>query len=165
MKKHARKLAKIHTKATFTLPTVISTNVVLYSHHATRRHSRAHGNPFIHTNRMSCLEIHTPQLDNKNNVNLVIIPALHTRCTMDPRLREDDELRGRKRLTNRSDKEDVVITKDEMRQDTSTTPLSHKNSAHRRHATRLHSRAHGNPFIHTRRMPRLEIHSPQPTTT
>ncbi len=83
--------------------------------HTTNRHSRAHGNPFIHTNRMSCLEIHTPQLDNKNNVNLVIIPALHTRCTMDPRVREDDELRDRKRLTERSYTEEVGITKDETK--------------------------------------------------
>ncbi|WP_425265091.1 DUF4842 domain-containing protein [Vibrio vulnificus] len=28
-----------------------------------------------------------------------------------------------------------------------------------------HSRAHGNPFIHTRQMRRLETHLPQPTTT
>ncbi|HAS8219137.1 TPA: hypothetical protein I7720_20755, partial [Vibrio vulnificus] len=84
---------------------------------------------------------------------------------MDPRVREDDELRDRKRLTNRSDKEDVVITKDEMRQDTSTTPLSYKNSEHRRHTTSCHSLAHGNPFIHTRRMSRLKTHLPQQTTT
>ncbi|HAS8344033.1 TPA: hypothetical protein I7703_18500 [Vibrio vulnificus] len=64
---------------------------------------------------MSCLEIHTPQLDNKNNVNLVIIPALHTRCAMDPRLREDDELRDRKRLTNRSDKEKVRRANDDRK--------------------------------------------------
>ncbi len=52
-----------------------------------------------------------------------------------------------------------------MRQDTSTAPLSYKNSEYRRHATHRHSRAHGNPFIHTRRMSRLETHSPQQTTT
>ncbi len=51
-----------------------------------------------------------------------------------------------------------------MRQDTSTVPLSYKNSEHRRHAPRRHSRAHGKPFIHMRRMPRLEMHLPQPKT-
>ncbi|ANH62083.1 hypothetical protein FORC16_0200 [Vibrio vulnificus] len=51
-----------------------------------------------------------------------------------------------------------------MRQDTSTAPLSHKHSAHSHHAPSRHSRAHGKPFIHTRRMPRLEMHLPQPTT-
>ncbi len=46
-----------------------------------------------------------------------------------------------------------------------TTPLSHKNSAHCRHATSCHSRAHGNPFIHTRHIIRLETHLPQPKPT
>ncbi len=48
-----------------------------------------------------------------------------------------------------------------MRQDKPTAPLSHKHSAHRRHTTSRHSRAHGNPFIRTRQMLSLEIHSPQ----
>ncbi len=48
-----------------------------------------------------------------------------------------------------------------MRQDTSTAPLSHKRSAHRRHTTNCHSRAHGKPFVRTRRMSRLEMHLPQ----
>ncbi len=43
-----------------------------------------------------------------------------------------------------------------MRQDTSTTPLSRKNSAHRHHTTSRHSRAHGKPFIRTRQMLRFE---------
>ncbi len=42
-----------------------------------------------------------------------------------------------------------------MRQDTSTALLSNKHSAHR-HAPSRHSRAHGKPFIHMRRMPRFE---------
>ncbi len=42
-----------------------------------------------------------------------------------------------------------------MRQDTSTVPLSTKHSVHR-HAPSRHSRAHGKPFIHMRRMPRFE---------
>lgn len=83
---------------------------------------------------------------------------------MGPRVREDDEIRDRKRLIDRIYKEEVGISKDEMRQDTSTAPLSHKRSAHRHHTTNCHSRVHGNPFIHTRRMPRLEMHLPQPTT-
>ncbi len=81
---------------------------------------------------------------------------------MGPRVREDDKIRDRKRLIDRSYKEEVGITK--MRQDTSTAPLSPKHSAHR-HAPSRHSRAHGNPFIHTRRMLRLKTHSPQPTNT
>ncbi len=68
---------------------------------------------------------------------------------MGPRVREDDEIRDRKRLIDRSYEEEVGITK--IRQDTSTTPLSRKNSAHRRHTTNCHSRAHGNPFIRTLR--------------
>ncbi|OJI18230.1 hypothetical protein VVORL1506_03982 [Vibrio vulnificus] len=118
--------------------------------HTTNRHSRAHGNPFIHTNRMSCLEIHTPQLDNKNNDNAVVIPTHNTRYTMGPRLREDDKIRDRKGLIDRSYKEEVGISKDETGD--RTTPLSHKRSAHRHHTTSRHSRAHGKPFIHTRRM-------------
>ncbi len=43
-----------------------------------------------------------------------------------------------------------------MRQKTSTAPLSHQHSAHRHHTPSRHSRAHGKPFIHTRRMPRFE---------
>ncbi len=78
---------------------------------------------------------------------------------MGPRVREDDEIKDKKRLTERSYTEEVGITK--MRQDTSTAPLSHKKSAHRRQTTSCHSRAHGKPFIHTRRMPRLETYSPK----
>ncbi len=37
-----------------------------------------------------------------------------------------------------------------MRQDKPTAPLSHKHSAHRRHTTSRHSRAHGKPFIRDR---------------
>ncbi len=81
---------------------------------------------------------------------------------MGPRVREDDKIRDRKRLIDQSYKEEVGITK--MRQGTSTAPLSPKHSAHLHHATSRHSRAHGKPFIHMRRMPRLEMHLPQPTT-
>ncbi len=65
---------------------------------------------------------------------------------MGPRLREDDKNKKRKSRAKFSGKEQ-------------------KNSAHRRHATNCHSRACGDPFIHTRQKPRLEIHSPQQTTT
>ncbi|MGR3146141.1 hypothetical protein ABMX80_23040, partial [Vibrio vulnificus] len=101
--------------------------------------------------------------DNKSNDNTVAIPTHYTRSTMGPRVREDDKIRDGKRLIDRSYKEEVGITK--MRQDKPTAPLSHKHSAHRHHTTSRHSRAHGNPFIRTRRMSRLETHSPQPTTT
>ncbi|HAS8556342.1 TPA: hypothetical protein I7776_20130 [Vibrio vulnificus] len=60
---------------------------------------------------MSRLETHSPQptttwseTDN-NTGNKAVIPSNNTRCTMDPRLREDDEKKDRKRLTNRSCKE------------------------------------------------------------
>ncbi len=43
-----------------------------------------------------------------------------------------------------------------MRQDTSTALLSPKHSAHFHHITSRHSRAHGKPFIHMRRMLRFE---------
>ncbi|MGR3269280.1 hypothetical protein ABMY33_22070, partial [Vibrio vulnificus] len=49
---------------------------------------------------------------NSNTDNEAVIPSFNTRCTMVPRLREDDEKKDRKRLTNRSYKEDVGITKD-----------------------------------------------------
>ncbi len=78
---------------------------------------------------------------------------------MGPRVREDDKIRDRKRLIDQSYKEEVGITK--MRQGTSTVLLSHKHSAHRHHTPSRHSRAHGTPFIHTRRMPRLKMHLPQ----
>ncbi len=97
--------------------------------------------------------------NNKNNDNAVVIPTHYTRYTMGPRVREDDKIRDRKRLIDQSYKEEVGVTK--MRQDTSTAPLSHKHSAHSRHAPSRHSRAHGKPFIHTHRMPRLEMHLPQ----
>ncbi len=90
--------------------------------------------------------------NNKNNVNTVAIPTYYTRYTMGPRVREDDEIRDRKGLIDRSYKEEVGITK--MRQDKPTAPLSHKHSAHRRHTTNCHSRAHGKPFIRTRQVPR-----------
>ncbi|HAS8239266.1 TPA: hypothetical protein I7742_06625 [Vibrio vulnificus] len=48
---------------------------------------------------------------------------------MGPRVREDDKIRDRKRLIDRSYKEEVGITN--MRQDTSTALLSHKHSEHR----------------------------------
>ncbi len=51
-----------------------------------------------------------------------------------------------------------------MRQKTSTAPLSHQHSAHR-HAPNCHSRACGDLFIHTCQKPRLEMYSPQQTTT
>ncbi len=63
------------------------------------------------------------------------MPTHYTRRTMGPRVREDDEIRDRKRLIDRSYEEEVGITK--MRQDTSTAPLSHKHSAHRRHGPQL----------------------------
>ncbi len=91
-------------------------------------------------------------------VNLAVTTSHNTRCTMGPRVREDDKIRDRKRLIDRSYKEEVGITK--MRQDTSTAPLSPKHSAHR-HAPSRHSRAHGKPFNHMRRMPLLKTHSPQ----
>ncbi|OQK66501.1 hypothetical protein XM79_c10270 [Vibrio vulnificus] len=97
--------------------------------------------------------------NQQQHVNVAVTTSHTTRCTMGPRVHEDDKIKDRKRLIDRSYEEEVGITK--MRQDTSTAPLSHKHSAHLRHATSCHSRAHGKPFIHTRRMPRLKTHSPQ----
>ncbi len=131
-----------------------------HRHHTTSRHSRAHGKPFIHTLRYSFGNT-LATTDNKSNDNTVTIPTYYTRYTMGPRVREDDKIRDRKRLIDRIYKEEVGISKDEMRQDTSTAPLSHKRSAHRRHTTNCHSRAHGKPFVRTRRMSRLEMHLPQ----
>ncbi len=126
--------------------------------HAPSRHSRAHGNPFIHTRRMPRFENALTAIDNiehpnSNTGSKAVTPNHNTRYTMGPRVREDDKIRDRKRLIDRSYKEEVGITK--MRQDTSTVPLSTKHSVHR-HAPSRHSRAHGKPFIHMRRMPRFE---------
>ncbi len=155
MKEHARKLAKIHTKATFTLPTVIQPYPP--PHHqpsfpCTRETIYPHAPDAEFGNTLTAT-------DNKRNDNTVAIPTHYTRYTMGPRLREDDKIRDRKGLIDRSYKEEVGVTK--MRQDTSTAPLSHKHSAHSRHAPSRHSRAHGKPFNHTHRVPRLEMHLPQ----
>ncbi len=122
-----------------------------HRHHTTNCHSRAHGKPFIRTLRYSFGNT-LATTDNKSNDNTVAMPTHYTCRTMGPRVREDDEIRDRKRLIDRSYEEEVGITK--IRQDTSTTPLSRKNSAHRRHTTSRHSRAHGKPFIRTRQVPR-----------
>ncbi|HAS8138315.1 TPA: hypothetical protein I7676_22280, partial [Vibrio vulnificus] len=49
---------------------------------------------------------------NSNTDNEAVIPSFNTRRTMDPRVREDDVRRDRTRLTDRSCKEEVGITKD-----------------------------------------------------
>ncbi|HAS8210337.1 TPA: hypothetical protein I7693_22405, partial [Vibrio vulnificus] len=59
-----------------------------------------------------------PTTNNKSNDNTVTIPTYYTRYTMGPRVREDDKIRDRKRLIDRIYKEEVGISKDEMRQDT-----------------------------------------------
>ncbi len=97
--------------------------------------------------------------NQQQHVNVAVTTSHTTRCTMGPRVREDDKIIDRKRLIDRSYKEEVGITK--MRQDKPTAPLSHKHSAHRRHTTNCHSRAHGKPFIHTHRVPRWETYSPK----
>ncbi|EGQ9781939.1 hypothetical protein D3N24_15190 [Vibrio vulnificus] len=59
--------------------------------------------------------------NNKNNDNAVVIPTHNTRYTMGPRLREDDKIRDRKGLIDRSYKEEVGISKDETRHINSAT--------------------------------------------
>ncbi|MGR3105345.1 hypothetical protein ABMY15_22985, partial [Vibrio vulnificus] len=59
--------------------------------------------------------------DNKRNDNTVAIPTHYTRYTMGPRVREDDKIRDRKRLIDRSYKEEVGISKDEARHINNTT--------------------------------------------
>ncbi|MGR2955572.1 hypothetical protein ABMX71_08555, partial [Vibrio vulnificus] len=83
---------------------------------------------------------------NNNTDNEVPKTSHGARYPMGPRVREDDKNKKRKSRAKFSGKEQ-------------------KNSAHRRHATNCHSRACGDPFIHTCQMPRLETHSPQQTTT
>ncbi|MEJ3626191.1 hypothetical protein WFH56_23545 [Vibrio vulnificus] len=73
-----------------------------HPHHAPYRHSRAHRNPFFHTRRMSRLETYSPQqttqskTDN-NTGNEAEMPNHNTRCTMDPRVREDDEKKTKRK--------------------------------------------------------------------
>ncbi|WP_165480040.1 hypothetical protein [Vibrio vulnificus] len=83
---------------------------------------------------------------NNNTGNEALKPSHGARYTMDPRVREDDKNKKRKSRAKFSGKEQ-------------------KNSAHRRHAPNCHSRACGDPYIHTCQKPRLEMHSPQQTTT
>ncbi|ASC55905.1 Ribosomal S7-like protein [Vibrio vulnificus] len=126
-----------------------------HPHHAPYRHSRAHENPFIHTRRMSHLETYSPQQTTQSETdnhtgNEAVIPSYNTRCTMDPHVREDDELIDRKRPTDRSEKEKV--RKQRMRENTNST-VSHKNSAPATPPvvipvnTRIHSSTHARCHI------------------
>ncbi len=83
---------------------------------------------------------------NHNTDNEVPKPSHSARYPMGPRVREDDKNKKRKSRAKFSGKEQ-------------------KNSAHRRHTPNRHSRAYGEPFIHTCQKPRLEMYSPQQTTT
>ncbi len=120
--------------------------------HAPNCHSRACGDPFICTCQKPRLEITLTAADNNesetnsNTDNEVLKTSLGARYTMGPRVREDDKNKKRKSRAKFSGKEQ-------------------KNSAHRRHAPNCHSRASGDPYIHTCLKPRLEMHLPQQTTT
>ncbi|EOB2877079.1 hypothetical protein M2G63_18825 [Vibrio vulnificus] len=81
-----------------------------------------------------------------NTNNKALKPSYSARYTIALRVREDDKNKKRKSRAKFSGKEQ-------------------KNSAHRRHAPSRHSRACGDPFIHTCQKPRLETCSPQQTTT
>ncbi|HFQ5405112.1 TPA: hypothetical protein ACGVBQ_004153 [Vibrio vulnificus] len=83
---------------------------------------------------------------NSNTDNEVLKTSHGARYPMGPRVREDDKNKKRKSRAKFSGKEQ-------------------KNSAHRRHAPNCHSRACGDPFIHTCQKPRLETCSPRQTTT
>ncbi len=67
----------------------------------TSRHSRTHGKPFIR-DRLCRVGNTLTTTDNKSNDNTVAIPTYYTRYTMGPRVREDDKIRDRKRLIDRS---------------------------------------------------------------
>ncbi len=41
---------------------------------------------------------YTPTTDSKSNDNTVVIPTLHARRTMGPRVREDDEIKDEKEM-------------------------------------------------------------------
>ncbi len=81
-----------------------------------------------------------------NTNNKALKPSYSARYPMGPRVREDDKNKKRKSRAKFSGKEQ-------------------KNSAHHRHALNRHSRACGDPFIHTCQKPRLETCSPRQTTT
>ncbi|EHV9857362.1 hypothetical protein LFR94_000340 [Vibrio vulnificus] len=87
-------------------------------------HSRAYGNPFIHTRQNPSIGNALTATDNdesetNNAANEVPKPSHGARYTMDPRVREDDGVRELNRTTS------------------------------------CHSRAYGNPFIHTRQKPSI----------
>ena len=195
-------------------------------HHISSRRSRTHGKPFIR-DRLCRVGNTLATTDNKSNDNTVAIPTYYTRYTMGPRVREDDETRDGKKKPSEDQRQrtknlHTAVTsptvvpvhtgnhlsahagcrvwkytrhnrQQEQRQYSSNTyPLhlpyhgsprprglrdkrrkekaerrstpKNKNSEHRRHITNCHSRAHGKPFVRTRRMSRLETHSPQQTT-
>ncbi|EJL6391561.1 hypothetical protein NMR79_002996 [Vibrio vulnificus] len=64
--------------------------------HITCRHSRTRGNPFIRAYRMKRLQAHLPQnrANRQQHVNTALTLSQGSGCTMDPRVREDDERRG-----------------------------------------------------------------------
>ncbi|WP_232340817.1 hypothetical protein [Vibrio vulnificus] len=137
------------------------------------------GDPFIHTCQKPRLEMYSPQQTTTNNKALK--PNYSARYTRDPRVREDDEVRELIRTTSNTNNKALkpsysarytitlrVREDDKNKKRKSRAKFSgkeQKNSAHRRHAPNCHSRACGDPYIHTCQKPRLEMHSPQQTTT
>ncbi|EGR7986928.1 hypothetical protein [Vibrio vulnificus] len=113
-------------------------------------HSRACGDPFIHTCQKPRLEITLTAADNNESEtssnNEALKPSYSARYPMGPRVREDDKNKKRKSRAKFSGKEQ-------------------KNSAHCRHAPNRHSRACGDPFICTCQKQSLETHSPPQTIT
>ncbi len=118
---------------------------------------------------------------SSNTDNEVPKPSYSARYTMGPRVREDDSVRELIRTTSNTNNKALkpsysarytialrVREDDKNKKRKSRAKFSgkeQKNSAHRRHAPSRHSRACGDPFIHTCQKPRLETCSPQQTTT
>ncbi len=107
---------------------------------------------------------------NKNTDNEAVIPSFNTRCTMDPRLREDDVRRDKKRLTNRSDKKKVRRVKDERKHQQRHYPIKNQRTAAIPPAvipvhTGIHSFTHARCRVWKRTRHNQQLHRAKPITT
>ncbi|PNM60292.1 hypothetical protein AL546_017635 [Vibrio vulnificus] len=88
---------------------------------------------------------------------------------MDPRVREDDELRDRKRLTNRSDKEKVRGANDDRKHQQHHYPIKTQSTAVAPPAvipvhTGIHSSTRARCHVWKRTCHNQQLHRAKPTT-
>ncbi len=119
--------------------------------HAPNRHSRACGDPFIHTCQKPRLEMHLPQqTTTKAKPTATRIMKCQNRATV---------------LAIRWVPASARMTKIRKEKAELSSAAKNKKLSTPPPRPNCHSRAYGDPFIHTCLKPRLEMHSPQQTTT